>query len=297
VKVDRALLNHPKFRRLHRVVGDRALMFLVRIWGHCEDQRRGEVWKGADFEYLEMVAEWDGEPNGLAHPLVSCGFVDDTKHGLTIHDWNNHNSLTVRCWNNGDKGGRPHANPKQTVSKPTGNPTLQPPETHCEPPNLTYPNLTSVEGGAGGNGAEHHVAGVEIPDDSKVIDWATRWTGDMARGIPARIPEDYVLRWIAWRKDGSTPWPRDWQDDLTRRYRADWVADRHGLKSKSLGIAKTAGAQNSPPVWKQIQQAQADMDAIARGRTKAMMKEDGDLDAWLAAEARLMELQSIGGAA
>lgn len=123
------LLDHPKLIKLQKAVGDCALMHLMRIWGHCESNQKGEFWDGADPEYVEIVARWNGENGVLYAALVKCGFVDVVYNGVIIHDWNETNSRAVSNWSTGRKGGRPRKdakpndNPTETVSKPNDNPT------------------------------------------------------------------------------------------------------------------------------------------------------------------------------
>lgn len=103
------------------------------------------------------------------------------------------------------------------------------------------------KGGAGGlvaRGAnetpDEPPIGTEIPDERTVLSYATAWAGDAARGIPAGIPEAWVLSWIAWRMSPKAgPFPADWQADLVRRFTADWVEGRKNTRP-------AAGKKNAP---------------------------------------------------
>ena len=66
-----------------------------------------------------------------------------------------------------------------------------------------------------------------VPAEAEVLAFGRDWPGDMVRAIPARMPEGWVLSWLAWRMgDSAPPFPRDWQSDLVRRFTADWVKKR-----------------------------------------------------------------------
>lgn len=109
MRVEPELPDHPQYRRLKRRVGDYAMEALLRIWGHCQQNKRGEFWPGADAEYLELIAEWEGEPGLLYRSLTDkdIGFVVVEEGGLRIHNWDEMNPQFVKNWVNGPKGGRP----------------------------------------------------------------------------------------------------------------------------------------------------------------------------------------------
>lgn len=66
----------------------------------------------------------------------------------------------------------------------------------------------------------------EIPDDETIRKFCSEWTGDMARGIPAGIPEVWWSGWVANRLNDEKKWPRDWQRALVLAFRADFL-NRH----------------------------------------------------------------------
>jgi uncharacterized phage protein (TIGR02220 family) len=177
MRVEPELLIHNKFIRFKRIVGDIAMESLIRLWSHCQTNKRGEFWPGADADDVELQCDWQGERGVLFRALLECGgkrsgFIEVVEGGILIHDWNAMNATFTANWKNGTKGGRPKTkdgNPLETQSRnglavglaggskggskqgtdhnrvetqcePTGNPL----ETQCEPtaPNLTRPNLT-----------------------------------------------------------------------------------------------------------------------------------------------------------
>lgn len=140
MNVELELLTHPKYRALRRRVGPEALEYLLRLWGHCATNKRGQDWPNADSAYVEDVCDWTGTPGELFKHLVEIRFVDAAPRGLVIHDWNEQNSFTVANWNRNPHGrnGRPTAQPRahtptptsaQTHDKPMDNPRVD----HGEP--------------------------------------------------------------------------------------------------------------------------------------------------------------------
>ncbi len=134
MNVEPELLDHPKFLRLEKRVGAGALKALLRLWGHCAANKRGERWAQADPEYLECVARWEGDTGQLYTALVDIGWVEETPEGLVIHDWEENNSFTVLNWSrspNGRKGNKAkessheaRTNPPQAADESKGNPRI-----------------------------------------------------------------------------------------------------------------------------------------------------------------------------
>jgi uncharacterized phage protein (TIGR02220 family) len=122
MRLEPELLLHPKFRRLKRRVGDLALEYLVMVWGHCQQNKRGEFWPGADEDYLEDLCQWSGKNGELYGAMIDSGFVHEEEDGLRIHDWNDMNSGFIANWktkHKGRKATQPTADQVQTNCEPT----------------------------------------------------------------------------------------------------------------------------------------------------------------------------------
>ena len=50
--------------------------------------------------------------------------------------------------------------------------------------------------------------------------FAASWPGDLARGIPATMPEAWVLGWYAVQR----AWPKNWREKMAANFRSDWLA-------------------------------------------------------------------------
>jgi len=117
--VEPNLLDHPKFLRLARRLGTgTALIVLIRIWAHCQAECRGEFWPGADAEYVEAVARWDGDPGIAFGSLRELGWITVEDRGVRIHDWNSVNASLIQRWMAGPKGGRPRGSGNRPVNRP-----------------------------------------------------------------------------------------------------------------------------------------------------------------------------------
>lgn len=106
MKVEPELMDHPKYLLLRRAVGEIALECLLRIWGHCESNKRGELWRGASPEYVEAVCRWKKRPGDLFIALERFGWVKAEGNAIRVHDWEKSNWRAVSNW---ELGSRPKA--------------------------------------------------------------------------------------------------------------------------------------------------------------------------------------------
>jgi hypothetical protein len=99
-------------------------------------------------------------------------------------------------------------------------------------------------------GQAEPVVGSLVPSDDDVLLFARTFV-DPARGITG-IPEDYALRWLAFRTTPKAgPFPPQWQADLKRRFVADWV-------TTSRGETPLGGKVRSERLERQNRQLQAE---------------------------------------
>lgn len=116
--VEPTLLDHPKFLKLARRIGEgQALIILIRLWGHCQAECRREFWPGADAEYIEAVGRWNGDAGVAFEALKATGFVREEDGGVRIHDWDEMNASMLKRWDNG----RQNAKKRRSVDR---NPVL-----------------------------------------------------------------------------------------------------------------------------------------------------------------------------
>lgn len=72
------------------------------------------------------------------------------------------------------------------------------------------------------------------PPDKLAVDFARAWPGDPERGIPAGMPDGYVLKWLSWRTGKNGAFPKDWRVDLVRQFTADWIEGRQNTRPPAL---------------------------------------------------------------
>jgi hypothetical protein len=84
-----SLRDHPKTRKLARRVGgiQQAIGILHLLWWWCIDYARDGDLSRHDAEDIAIACAWDGEPAQIIRHLTECGFIDETKKGLRVHDW------------------------------------------------------------------------------------------------------------------------------------------------------------------------------------------------------------------
>ena len=236
------LLDHPKYLRLERLVGVRALHCLLRLWAHCQDNQKGSTWVGVDDVYVELVCRWDGAEGALVKALEVCQFVRRSGEDLHVLNWDEYNASLIRNWYVGPMGGRPKKakkqNPEETQRKPSGNPRVSveepngnPEGTHSEP--LANPVETEKrreekrreeessarEVADAPEGAE--TPNPEVPTQGETLEEAS------LRGIPAEFAQDWHDR-----KTAGRYWFNNrgeliaWKFDL----RAQWTKRRHTWK-------------------------------------------------------------------
>lgn len=93
------LLHHPKFIELKTMLGDIALEYLVRLWGHCQQNMRGQAWPHVNADYVEVICCGKVTPKrSVFGALKACRWVDEATDGITIHDWEVYNEALVARW-------------------------------------------------------------------------------------------------------------------------------------------------------------------------------------------------------
>ena len=204
MRVVNGVWDHPKFRKLKKRVGPEAAEYLLRIWGHCETNQKGEVWFGADSEFIEIVANYDGISGNLFSALVECGWVEKIPKrasGVRIHDWETVNSGSVSNWKNGRKGGRPPKEKDATQQKPNDNPMVIPTETKPKPDGNPLANQSETlkekiredkeSTPISPQGDEEKTSS---PDDSLLIRAKSLFTATPPR-LPLRLDRSQLLAW------------------------------------------------------------------------------------------------------
>ena len=123
--VEPDLTNHPKFIQLKSQVGDVAMEFLVRLWTHCQQNRRSQFWRGANSDYVEVVCTGRGERGRVFAALRDCRWIHERPDGIEVHDWDKHNASLIARWKRDARPAQPSAQtPAQTPDR-TGQDTTE----------------------------------------------------------------------------------------------------------------------------------------------------------------------------
>jgi hypothetical protein len=254
VNVQPELHSHPKFLRLKRRIGDIAAEVLLRLWGHCQQNQRGEFWPGADPEYVEVVCGWAGEAGTLFKALTEGingrpGWIEMEEGGLRIHDWGATNAGLLHNWRVGaTSGGRPKTKPQAGRGNTDGNPRDSMANPRGRPMNEgdegkggEYAPTDRLAPGVGENknaGAPRRGTAApqeaHIPTANEVVAFGTARLTDA-------IPEGYCRKFHAttseahgWVKNGQLI---DWEGRIVRY----WESDRYTWRADGPGPGRAPG--------------------------------------------------------
>ena len=105
---------------------------------------------------------------------------------------------------------------------------------------------TGIGSGKGEAKPQQMQAFAEVPSEAEILEFARSYHGDIARGIPASIPEGWALSWFAFRSGGNS-WPKKWRDSLLAAFKADWVSGHPKARGRMVPtVAKKNAAGRSP---------------------------------------------------
>jgi hypothetical protein len=204
--------------------------YLIRLWGFCQSEQRGQCLGTATAEDVELLCAWDDEPGKLFSALVASKWLDKNDDGtIEVHDWDEHNRGLKSNWANGQKLRRKVASSQRKCASTAPAVVGQCPSSAGATNSLLFPSIQE-----GGSGGEDDAA---IPSEAEVQAFADGWAGDLSRGA-SKIPRGWLSRWFNWRMEKPQNWPQDWRGDLLRRFKADFD-DR---RPDALGITGSVNA-------------------------------------------------------
>lgn len=175
--------NHPKTKRLIRVLGDSGVRCLVWLWlGAAARRANGELY-GWDAEEIELEADWNGPPHGLVDVLLQQGWLEKREDGLfVLHDWKSEQPFVTGAPERSQRAS--HAARKRwdasripSASTPVDPPSESDPDASRMPgaipihaPTLPVPTQECV--GPGGSVVAHR-----DPDGIKIVEKAYELSG------------------------------------------------------------------------------------------------------------------------
>lgn len=93
MRLDATVREHRKVGRLARLLGlevPHALGHLVCLWTWCLSNAPDGDLDDMTAEEISAAAQWRGDPERLRSALLSTRLLDESEHGLRVHDWREH---------------------------------------------------------------------------------------------------------------------------------------------------------------------------------------------------------------
>lgn len=136
--VDPDFFDHWRTRMVADMLQDPlAPVYIMRLWAHCQN-RKGDVFD-IPAAGLKALCQCTGDAQALEDALIAAEYISRDGLTVTVTGWAEKNAALLAAWENGNKGGRPKKNQKQTDGQPTENPA----ETHGLP--MANPPLTQTK--------------------------------------------------------------------------------------------------------------------------------------------------------
>jgi len=103
IRVSVNMPNHPKVKRLIRVLGAEAFYSLISLWAYAAINKPDGDLTGLDEIDISIAANWDGDEVVFFNTICQMGFIDCTDNKILIHDWVDHNPYAVGASDRSDK--------------------------------------------------------------------------------------------------------------------------------------------------------------------------------------------------
>lgn len=233
--VEPGITRSQKYLAFKRRVGACALEYLVNLWGHCQEDKRGEFWGLVDADYVESVAGWRGGKGRLFEALTvallpgKAPWLDVTPEGMRVHEWNERNAGLKAAWRNGSLGGRP--------VRPTDNPGVKQPDTRSE--------------GTGLDGLDHSPPGAHFAE----AEWPTlpEW---LAYAAQVGLVEWKAAREHAYQESRHWRGVANWRGRCAY-IRTLWEQDGRPLTPPTSRANQISGEKKGETSWAKVQRKTA----------------------------------------
>lgn len=226
--VDPDFFDHWRTRMVADMLQDQlAPVYIMRLWAHCQN-RKGDVFD-IPAAGLKALCQFAGSAQDLEDALIAAEYISRDGLTVTVTGWAEKNAALLAAWENGNKGGRPKKNQKQTDGQPTENPA----ETHGLPmanPPLTQTKPIRVDKRREEEKTEEapsakSPSGTSLPRDWVLpAAWAAWARATRADLDPERVADEFRDYWVAKPgKDGrKADWEATWRN-WVRNQRVDAV--------------------------------------------------------------------------
>ena len=201
--VEPDLTNHPKFIQLKSKLGDVAMEILVRLWTHCQQNKRGHFWRGVNADYVEVVCCGRNKKGRFFTALRDCGWIQEKSDGIEVHDWDKHNASLIARW-------KRDVRPAQTSAQPSTQPPEQTPDRTGQ--DLKGQEMTGSDGNSNNNGRQL------TPTREQAVAWFLRnESGYTAEQVKAAFDSMEATKHPdGWWKFGNSM-VTDWRSALSSR--------------------------------------------------------------------------------
>lgn len=92
IRVAMDLPNHPKTKRLLRLLGPSGPWHLIKLWCWAGSSATSGLLAGKSDDDIELAVDWPGEPGEFIAALVKVRFLDGHEFARELHDWRDHNA-------------------------------------------------------------------------------------------------------------------------------------------------------------------------------------------------------------
>ena len=103
MRVSTSLVNHPKVKRLIRVLGFESFYSLISLWSYAATNKPDGDLTGLDDIDIAIASNWDGDEKLFLDTLCQMGFLECNDNSILIHDWVEHNPYAAGSTDRSEK--------------------------------------------------------------------------------------------------------------------------------------------------------------------------------------------------
>ena len=113
--VEPHFLTHWKTRRLVKLLGPVAPLYVLALWSYCQNRRTDRLRINA--QELANICDFDANPQVLWNALIELRFLDLDGDDVIVHEWAEVNAILIGRWKGGDTMRKRRAGQQQGLTK------------------------------------------------------------------------------------------------------------------------------------------------------------------------------------
>jgi hypothetical protein len=113
--VEPHFLAHWKTRRLVKLLGPVAPLYVLALWAYCQNRRTDRLRINA--QELANICDFDANPQVLWNALIELRFLDLDGDDVIVHEWAEVNAILIGRWKGGDTMRKRRADQQQGLTK------------------------------------------------------------------------------------------------------------------------------------------------------------------------------------